>query len=148
MRRSHNQLRSMKSRHVYCTLYIKFTQPPLTKNYQAKLFSNGYSSIEHLKRDLNLMFDNAKIYNEKDSQIYKDANTLQKMVQEFEGTEPPKPVVITNGRASHKRSNPVSEGNSKSKMEDLMIKIVDGLLSATDDKTYATYSFCYIRVIF
>jgi len=80
------------------------------------------------------MFDNAKIYNEPDSQIYKDANTLQKMVQEFEGREPPKPVAPVNGRPSQKHSNTAIDGSVGPRMEDTMVKIIDGLLNSTDKK--------------
>jgi len=80
------------------------------------------------------MFDNAKIYNEPDSQIYKDANTLQKMVQEFEGKELPKPAAPTNGRTSQKHSNTATDGNVGPRMEETMMKIVDGLLSSVDKK--------------
>ena len=80
------------------------------------------------------MFDNAKIYNEPDSQIYKDANTLQKMVQEFEGKEPPKQVAPVNGRASQKHSNTASDGSVGQRMEDTMMKIIDGLLSSVGKK--------------
>lgn len=112
--------------------------PNIDNATQAKLFASGYSSLDALKKDLNLMFDNAKIYNEQDSQIYKDANTLHKIVQEFEGTEPPKAVAVTNGRSTHKRSitaaATAADGTPDPKMEDAMMKIVDGLLNTVDEK--------------
>ncbi|KAF8424600.1 hypothetical protein EV426DRAFT_83672 [Tirmania nivea] len=78
------------------------------------------------------MFDNAKIYNEPDSQIYKDANTLQKMVQEFEGREPSKSVAPANARTAQKHSNTATDGGVGLRMEDTMMKIIDGLLSSVD----------------
>ena len=80
------------------------------------------------------MFNNAKIYNEPDSQIYKDANTLQKMVQEFEGKELPKPVAPANGRTLQKHNNTATDGGVGPKMEDTMMKVIDGLLSSVDKK--------------
>lgn len=43
--------------------------------------SNAYSSLDECQADLVLMFDNACKYNEPDSQIYKDALTLQNLVR-------------------------------------------------------------------
>ena len=45
-----------------------------------KLTSNAYGSLDECQADLVLMFDNACKYNEPDSQIYKDALTLQNLV--------------------------------------------------------------------
>lgn len=45
-----------------------------------KLRTNSYNSLEECQADLVLMFDNACKYNEPDSQIYKDALTLQSVV--------------------------------------------------------------------
>lgn len=85
------------------------------------------------------MFENAKIYNEQKSQIYKDANTLQQMVREFEGTLPPKPAGIANGRIPHRRSNGITDSSPELKMEEAMMKIVNGLLNTMDGSTYATH---------
>ncbi|KAF8469665.1 hypothetical protein BDZ91DRAFT_62333 [Kalaharituber pfeilii] len=90
------------------------------------------------------MCENAKIYNEPKSQIYKDANVLQKMVEEFEGTESPKPVALTNGRTPHKRAAAAVDNASATpagpdpKAEEAMAKIIDGLLNAVDEETGET----------
>jgi len=42
--------------------------------------TNAYDSLEQLSADLMLMFDNACKFNEPDSQIYKDALILQRLV--------------------------------------------------------------------
>ena len=39
-----------------------------------------YSSLQSLVSDLELMFKNARHYNEEDSQIYKDAETLEQIL--------------------------------------------------------------------
>lgn len=36
-----------------------------------------YQSVDHFMRDINTMFNNAKNYNQDESQIYKDAIYLQ-----------------------------------------------------------------------
>ncbi|KAJ4290961.1 hypothetical protein N0V90_010157 [Kalmusia sp. IMI 367209] len=43
-----------------------------------KLKRKKYNSVDHFMQDVELMFENAKQYNEEDSQIYKDAVHLQK----------------------------------------------------------------------
>ncbi len=47
----------------------------------AKMKQGSYSSIDECLADFMLMFDNASKYNEPDSQIYKDALTLQSLAQ-------------------------------------------------------------------
>ena len=86
------------------------------------------------------MFENAKIYNEQKSQIYKDANTLQQMVREFEGTVPPKLVGTANGRIPHRRSNGVTDGGPELKLEEAMMRVVTSLLNTVDESTYATHT--------
>ena len=46
----------------------------------SKVRSGAYTTLEECQADLMLMFDNACKYNEPDSQIYKDALTLQNVV--------------------------------------------------------------------
>ncbi|ORY09744.1 chromatin structure-remodeling complex protein rsc1 [Clohesyomyces aquaticus] len=43
-----------------------------------KLKRKKYNSVDHFMQDVELMFENAKTYNEDDSQVYKDAVFLQK----------------------------------------------------------------------
>ncbi|OCK84394.1 hypothetical protein K432DRAFT_422613 [Lepidopterella palustris CBS 459.81] len=43
-----------------------------------KLKRKKYNSVDHFMVDVELMFENAKLYNEDDSQVYKDAVYLQK----------------------------------------------------------------------
>jgi len=47
----------------------------------SKVRSNSYNSLEECQSDLMLMFENACKFNEPDSQIYKDALTLQNVVK-------------------------------------------------------------------
>jgi protein polybromo-1 len=60
--------------------YAVIKKPIDFERIGAKLRSNGYGSLEECQSDLVLMFDNACKYNEPDSQIYKDAMTLQNLV--------------------------------------------------------------------
>lgn len=56
-----------------------------------KLKRKKYQSVDHFMEDVELMFENAKQYNEEDSQIYKDAVHLQKEARETAKQEKEKP---------------------------------------------------------
>ena len=58
------------------TLYLKPQDTPLT-GQQRKQKRKKYQSVDHFMRDIDTMFNNAKSYNQDESQIYKDAVYLQ-----------------------------------------------------------------------
>lgn len=45
--------------------------------HQRKQKRKKYQSVDHFMRDIDTMFNNAKSYNQDESQIYKDAVYLQ-----------------------------------------------------------------------
>ena len=47
-----------------------------------QLRNNAYETLEDAVADFTLVFDNACKYNEPDSQIYKDAQTLQRLAHQ------------------------------------------------------------------
>ncbi|KAH9861877.1 hypothetical protein IAQ61_010078 [Plenodomus lingam] len=66
-----------------------------------KLKRKKYNSVDHFMVDVELMFENAKQYNEEDSQIYKDAVHLQKEARKIAKAEKEKPdtdYVMEEGR--------------------------------------------------
>ncbi|KAF2470470.1 Bromodomain-containing protein [Lindgomyces ingoldianus] len=66
-----------------------------------KLKRKKYSSVDHFMQDVELMFENAKTYNEDDSQVYKDAVFLQKEARITAKQEKEKPdteYVMEEGR--------------------------------------------------
>lgn len=66
-----------------------------------KLKRKKYNSVDHFMQDVELMFDNAKQYNEEDSQIYKDAVHLQtesRKVAEQEKAKDDSKFVMEEGR--------------------------------------------------
>jgi chromatin structure-remodeling complex subunit RSC1/2 len=66
-----------------------------------KLKRKKYNSVDHFMQDVELMFENAKQYNEEDSQIYKDAVHLQKesrKVAEQEKAKDDSEFVMEEGR--------------------------------------------------
>jgi chromatin structure-remodeling complex subunit RSC1/2 len=56
-----------------------------------KLKRKKYNSVDHFMQDVELMFENAKLYNADDSQIYKDAVHLQKESRNTARLEKEKP---------------------------------------------------------
>ena len=46
-------------------------------HFQKKQKRRKYQSVDHFMKDIDTMFNNAKIYNEDESQVYKDAVQLQ-----------------------------------------------------------------------
>ncbi|KAF2752169.1 chromatin structure-remodeling complex protein-like protein rsc1 [Sporormia fimetaria CBS 119925] len=56
-----------------------------------KLKRKKYTSVDHFMQDVELMFENAKQYNEDDSQVYKDAVHLQKEARVLAQQEKEKP---------------------------------------------------------
>lgn len=66
-----------------------------------KLKRKKYNSVDHFMTDVDLMFENAKLYNEDDSQVYKDAVHLQKesrLLAEQEKKKPDTEYVMEEGR--------------------------------------------------
>jgi chromatin structure-remodeling complex subunit RSC1/2 len=66
-----------------------------------KLKRKKYTTIDQFTRDLDLMFENAKQYNQDDSEIYRDAVALQKEAHdlaEIEKARPDTDFVMEDGR--------------------------------------------------
>ncbi|KZF18916.1 Bromodomain-containing protein [Xylona heveae TC161] len=60
-----------------------------------------YQSVDHFMKDMEIMFENAKMYNEDESQIYKDAVELQveaRKLAEIEMKKPDSELMMEDGR--------------------------------------------------
>ncbi|KAK9506268.1 hypothetical protein O3M35_008237 [Rhynocoris fuscipes] len=69
----------LPSKVEYPDYYEVIKKPINLEQISQKLKANAYEGLEDLCGDFILMFDNACKYNEPDSQIYKDALTLQRV---------------------------------------------------------------------
>ncbi|KAG8184625.1 hypothetical protein JTE90_022674 [Oedothorax gibbosus] len=69
----------LPSKTEYPDYYEVIKRPIDVDKIGVKLKAGGYETLEDLLSDFVLMFDNACKYNEPDSQIYKDALTMQRM---------------------------------------------------------------------
>ncbi|KAI9822882.1 MAG: hypothetical protein M1832_002907 [Thelocarpon impressellum] len=66
-----------------------------------KVKRKKYTSVDHFMKDVEVMFENAKSYNQDESQIYKDAADLQRearLLAEQEKTKPDTEFVLEDGR--------------------------------------------------
>ncbi|XP_046833139.1 protein polybromo-1 isoform X2 [Vespa velutina] len=70
----------LPNKNEYPDYYEVIKQPMNMEKIASSLKNNGYDSLDELVSDFILMFDNACKYNEPDSQIYKDALILQRLV--------------------------------------------------------------------
>lgn len=66
----------------YPDYYDIVTEPIDLKTISQKIQNKEYSTLNDLEKDLLLMIRNAKLYNAPGSQIYKDANTLKRIIQQ------------------------------------------------------------------
>ncbi|CAL7944798.1 unnamed protein product [Xylocopa violacea] len=70
----------LPNKNEYPDYYEVIKQPMNMEKIASALKNNGYENLDELVSDFILMFDNACKYNEPDSQIYKDALILQRLV--------------------------------------------------------------------
>lgn len=81
--------------------FIEVRSPMAYDMLKRKLKRKKYQSLEQFMRDVHLMFENAKSYNQDDSQIYKDAVHLQAEAQrlaEEENAKSDSEYVMEEGR--------------------------------------------------
>lgn len=69
----------LPSKHEYPDYYDIIKRPLDMEKISTKIRANNYDTLEDAVADFTLVFDNACKYNEPDSQIYKDAQTLQRL---------------------------------------------------------------------
>ena len=72
----------LPSKHEYPDYYDIIKRPIDLEKISTKIRNNGYDTLEDAVADFTLVFDNACKYNEPDSQIYKDAQTLQRLAHQ------------------------------------------------------------------
>lgn len=71
--------------------YAVIKEPIALDLIKRKAKRKKYQSVEHFMKDIDLMFENAKVYNEDDSEIYKDAVDLQAEAHSLAEAEKAKP---------------------------------------------------------
>lgn len=98
----------LPSKTSYPDYYEVVSEPIDLKTIASRIQQNEYTTLGDLEKDLLLMINNAKKYNAPGSQIYKDANSLRKIVTTKRGeidlrkSQPAK----SSERIRAKRNNP------------------------------------------
>ncbi|KAI9928062.1 hypothetical protein ASPWEDRAFT_173710 [Aspergillus wentii DTO 134E9] len=86
---------------MYPDYYVEIKEPIAIDIIKRKSKRKKYSSVDHFMRDMDLMFSNAKIYNQPESQIYRDAVDLQvesRKLAEKEKRKPDSEYLMEDGR--------------------------------------------------
>ncbi|KAL8808433.1 MAG: hypothetical protein Q9200_004266 [Gallowayella weberi] len=81
--------------------YHEIKEPIAIEIIKRKQKRKKYQSVDHFMRDIDTMFNNAKAYNQDESQIYKDAVILQEETHKLADAEKSKPdaeYVMEEGR--------------------------------------------------
>ena len=73
----------LPSKRQYADYYNLIKRPISLDEIKAQLDSDAYPSLDGVKRDFDTCFRNAKKYNMKESQIWKDAKTLHVCLPQF-----------------------------------------------------------------
>ena len=64
-------------RKQYPDYYVLIAHPIALEDIKKKIEDGGYDSLEAVRQDFELCFKNAKQYNQKESDIWRDAKELQ-----------------------------------------------------------------------
>lgn len=86
---------------TYPDYYMEIREPIAIDIIKRKSKRKKYNSVDHFMRDMDLMFNNAKAYNQPESQIYKDAVDLQleaRKLAEHEKKKPDSEYLMEDGR--------------------------------------------------
>lgn len=67
----------LPSKRQYADYYEVIKKPIALEEIKARLDARNYASLEEVRQDFELCFKNAKRYNQRESQIWKDAKHLQ-----------------------------------------------------------------------
>lgn len=76
---------------MYPDYFLEIREPMAIDMIKRKSKRKKYQSVDHFMRDMDLMFENAKSYNQPESQIYQDAVNLQREAYKLAEQEKRKP---------------------------------------------------------
>ena len=65
----------------YPDYYILINKPIALANMKAKIDSDQYRSLGELEKDIRLMCNNARDYNEEGSKIYDNATLIERLIE-------------------------------------------------------------------
>ncbi|ORZ27532.1 Bromodomain-containing protein [Lobosporangium transversale] len=114
----------LPSKDDYPDYYDEISKPIAINIIEEKIARGEYTKMELFEKDMNQMFDNAKIYNAEGSEVYSDAETLQHLFWKTIGK---------NGRGRHMK------GKVQRKHNTLLPEIVH------QGETYRVGDFVHIQ---
>ncbi|KAI0778968.1 Bromodomain-containing protein [Trametes elegans] len=130
------QFMRLPSKRQYPDYYQQIKRPIALEDIRAKLETREYASLEDFKQDIETCFRNAKRYNMKESQIWKDAKFLHKLaMKEYSrvtGTKEEAP-----GDDGEEKAGSEDDGGAKKKTPNLhrLLKTrLQKLVDKADDK--------------
>lgn len=86
---------------MYPDYFMEIREPMAIDLIKRKSKRKKYQSVDHFMRDVNLMFNNAKSYNQPNSQIFMDAQDLQveaAKLADYEKRKPDSEYLMDDGR--------------------------------------------------
>ncbi|WEW60388.1 hypothetical protein PRK78_005873 [Emydomyces testavorans] len=86
---------------MYPDYYAEIKEPMAVDLIKRKSKRKKYTSVDHFMRDIDLMFSNAKLYNQPQSQLYQDADELlieAHRLAEQEKQKPDSEYIMEDGR--------------------------------------------------
>ncbi|KAG6889990.1 hypothetical protein C0995_012950 [Termitomyces sp. Mi166 len=117
--------------------YYQIIQHPIALEDIKKQLDNGsYKTLEAVKQDFELCFNNAKQYNIKESDIYRDAKDLSKLMNKTYNKLVPQADGGVTGDGEGKRSKPPN-----------LTRLIKSRLQKLIDKTDDSYDLIFSRPI-
>ncbi|KAJ1975783.1 hypothetical protein H4R34_004211, partial [Dimargaris verticillata] len=126
----------LPSREDYPDYYKVIDRPLCLTAVREKIDNRDYNQAEEFRQDMELVFDNAMLYNEKGSQVYSDAVLLRKLFhQALKNLPCPFEVTIDNRVVQFEETGvaldpPVSKNRMKPSSTDLSSRKSDTAISA------------------
>jgi len=109
----------LPSKHEYPDYYDIIKRPIDLEKISSKIRNAQYQTLEDAVADFTLVFDNAGKYNEPDSQIYKDAQTLARLAHQT---------------VRHLTDDIDGIPDSKAAVADILVSIYTGMFTAQDSE--------------
>nr|CAB3264682.1 protein polybromo-1 [Phallusia mammillata] len=112
------------SRKDYPDYYKLVLEPIDMKTIDKKIRQDKYTNVEDMLEDFSLMFNNARHYNEPGSEVFVDANDLEKLLLEKHREAGALPDIEEDGSPTFSSSRSTKK-NTDSKLEQLFASVRD-----------------------
>ncbi|XP_074645019.1 protein polybromo-1-like isoform X2 [Tubulanus polymorphus] len=127
----------LPSKKDYPDYYQVISEPMDMSMIERKIVEDKYHSEQELISDFEVMFNNARHYNEEDSQVYRDAETLEKVLKKKVRSLSPLHADIVRGMArtmGRKMDGPKLKSLSNSTVETKLHHLYNSVKDYTDSR--------------